>query len=137
MSSPVRAWLSEQETPRGQRGVPGDTGRRESSAGHEPSAGTLSAAPLPDPARSNHLLLRPAVVDPNSVAALRPAAADRDQLEAVRPGVEAAHDRGADADHIPSAQLERVVVELDSAGAANDDVGLLLRLVPLAHGRAG
>lgn len=42
------------------------------------------------------------------------------------PGHEVADDFGGDADYVPLAQLDDLVLELDPAGTADGDVGLLL-----------
>ena len=60
----------------------------------------------------------------------------RDQLEPVRPGLERAHDVRGDADDVPRAEVDDLVVELDPARAADDDVGLLLLAVAMAERRA-
>src|SRR5512140_2980413 len=66
----------------------------------------------------------PRSVDPgwvyqDAVAAVWAIGADGDQLEAVVPGFERPHRCGADANDIPAAELADLVVEPDSAGAAD------------------
>jgi hypothetical protein len=63
------------------------------------------------------------------VAALGTVGADRDQLEPVRAALEPADDLGRDADDVPQAELDDLVVQLRSARAADDDVRLLLASV--------
>src|SRR5439155_1258692 len=81
-------------------------------------------------------LLGPEVRGRHAVAALGPIGADRDHLEAVGARLERADDLRREADDVPPAQLDDLVVELDPAGAVDDDVHLLLLAVVVPHRRA-
>lgn len=48
-----------------------------------------------------------------------------DELETVRSGLERARDLGLDADRVERTNVADPIVELDLAGAAQDDVDLL------------
>ncbi len=67
----------------------------------------------------------------DAVAAVWAIGADGDQLEAVVSGFEGPHRCGVDANNIPAAEVADLVVESDLAGAADDDVGLLLFAVAM------
>ena len=78
----------------------------------------------------------PRSVDPgcgreDAVAAVWAIGADGNQLKAVVSGFEGPHRCGVDANNIPAAELVDLVVESDPAGAADDDVGLLLFAVTM------
>ena len=77
--------------------------------------------------------LVPEVLDHLAVAALGAVGADRDDLEPLGAALEPARDSGRDADHIPRAQVDDLVVELDLPRAADDDVRLLLLAVAVAE----
>src|SRR3954468_2831621 len=62
--------------------------------------------------------------------------ANREQLDTLRPGLERADGLRCDADRVPRADVDRLVPDLDSAGAAEDDVDLLLAGVPMPERRA-
>src|SRR3954453_4458940 len=83
---------------------------------------------------SSAIGLGPAIGHQLTVAALGLGAADGDDLEAIGTGLESAHDVRSDAHDVPLAQLDRLVVELDPARAADHDVGLLLLAVAVPTG---
>ena len=60
------------------------------------------------------------------------AGAEGDVLDPVRPGLDVSHRVLVEADRVPLADIDDLVADLDPAGAADDDVDLLLRdvLVP-------
>src|SRR5262249_25123320 len=70
-----------------------------------------------------------------AAAALGPVRADRDQLDALVARLDRADDLRADPHDVPPAQLAHLVVELDPARAADDDVRLLLLAVVVPRRR--
>ena len=80
------------------------------------------------------LLVDPGWVDEDAVAALGAIGADSDQLEAVVAGLEGPHRFGINANNVPAAERADLVVEPDVAGAADDDVGLLLFAMGMRRG---
>src|SRR3954465_6723377 len=69
------------------------------------------------------------------VALLRAIGADDDHLHAVLAGLEGAHRGGRDAHHIPLADVEDDLADLEATRAAGDDVDLFLDLMVVADGR--
>src|SRR3954451_25374564 len=78
----------------------------------------------------------PPPLDELGVVLLPERRADREQLDTLRPGLERADGLRCDADRVPQADVDRLVPDLDSAGAAEDDVDLLLAGVPMPERRA-
>src|SRR4051794_14968587 len=87
-----------------------------------------------DPWDGRTLLLPPARRHLRFVRIL--AGAEREVLEPVRACLEVPHRALRDADRVPLRELDDLVLDLDPAGAADDDVDLLLGLVLVAEGDA-
>src|SRR5690606_16179598 len=64
------------------------------------------------------------------------AGAEDEVLDPLLPGLDAAGDRGRDADRVQLRQLDHVAVEVDPAAAPDHHVDLLGVLVPVAEGLA-
>src|SRR5438445_217412 len=81
-------------------------------------------------------LVGPPVLLDLGVAGAGTRRADREQLEPVGPGLEGARRVLRHAHRIPLAEVDDLVLELDPAAARENDVDLLLRLVPVPEGPA-
>src|SRR4051794_2290672 len=115
-----------------------------SSAGSSTSGSLAKVgmpAKLPSPSRltitaSPSRVFGPEVGHADAVPALGAVVADRDQLQALGTAFERADDRRRDAHDVPLLELVDLVIELDTAGAADDDVDLFLLAVAVAARRA-
>src|ERR671915_1115289 len=69
---------------------------------------------------------------PLAVRALRLAATDADHVKTVRARLERADHGWGDAQRVPDADLDHLVIELGPARTGDDDVDLFLLVVPVA-----
>src|SRR4051794_2306738 len=78
----------------------------------------------------------PKVLDLHAVALFWAIGADGDQLQSLGTALESAHHVRRDANHVPFAQLDDLVIKAHPARAADDHVGLLLLVVLMAEAGA-
>src|SRR5687767_5540558 len=81
--------------------------------------------------------LVPEVLEPLGVATPGLPTTDADHVKTLRAGLERAHDRRSDPQHVPDRELDDVAVELGTTGPGNHDVRFLLHAMPVTPRHAG